>query len=169
MNPAERSRRPSWPSWKPAYRNQLARQMSEAGRHDQRKRRHGPLLAEPPGQPRTVVSAALNWRTAAGDLVAVPTSLTLGPAISTAWPAHRTVLRAGAGGRAMTGTCTGCGLYQSGDPSGKCWECRMAEPGYRARLDATVRDGMTAEYRRSSRVAPGSGRESGDPGPYRFF
>ncbi len=68
----------------------------------------------------------------------------------------------------MTGTCTGCGDYQSGDPSGKCWECRIAEPGYRARLDATVRKGIAAEYAahpewRQTRP------ESGDPGPYRFF
>ena len=68
----------------------------------------------------------------------------------------------------MTGTCTGCGLYQSGDPSGKCWECRIAEPGYRARLDGTVRKGIAAEYAAHPewrQLRP----ESGDPGPYRFF
>ena len=58
----------------------------------------------------------------------------------------------------MTGTCTGCGDYQSGDPSGKCWECRIAEPGYRARLDATVRKGIAAEYAAHPGVAPDPAR-----------
>ena len=46
----------------------------------------------------------------------------------------------------MTTTCTGCGDYQTGDPSGKCYECRLAEPGYAAQLDARVIEGMTREY-----------------------
>lgn len=68
----------------------------------------------------------------------------------------------------MTATCTGCGDYQSGDPSGKCWECRLAEPGYRARLDAQVQAGLAAEsgaHPEWRQVRP----QSADPGPYRFF
>ena len=72
----------------------------------------------------------------------------------------------------MTTTCTGCGDHQSGDPSGQYWECRLAEPGYAAQLDARVIEGMTREYeahpdwkvRQPRTVAPGCG--IGDPVAY---
>ena len=69
----------------------------------------------------------------------------------------------------MITTWTGCGDHQSGDPSGKCYDCRLAEPGYGACLDARIVDGMSREHeahpdwkvRQPRTVAPGRG--IGDP------
>ena len=74
----------------------------------------------------------------------------------------------------MTTTCTGCGDYQSGDPSGQCWECRTAQPGYLAQLRQTVETGMAAEYaahpewQEAAQARQAEGETRG-PSPFRFF
>lgn len=65
----------------------------------------------------------------------------------------------------MTSTCTGCGEHQSGDPLGRCYDCRRAEPGYTARLNAFVRDFMKKEPRSNAEAV----KRVGEPGAYRFF
>jgi hypothetical protein len=88
-------------------------------------------------------------------------------------PVGRQPARAGdgTGGRGMSGTgsltttCPQCGDHQSGDPSGRCFDCRAAEPGYLARLNARVRDLMT----RGPQVPKTAAAEAGEPGAFRFF
>jgi DNA-directed RNA polymerase subunit M/transcription elongation factor TFIIS len=71
----------------------------------------------------------------------------------------------GAEGLPVITTCTQCGDHQSGDPSGRCFDCRTAEPGYLARLNARVREFMAREpHAHKAAVA-----KVGDPGAFRFF
>jgi hypothetical protein len=70
----------------------------------------------------------------------------------------------GAEGLPVITTCTRCGDHQSGDPSGRCFDCRTAEPGYLARLNARVREFMAREPQAHNAAA-----EVGDPGAFRFF
>jgi hypothetical protein len=77
----------------------------------------------------------------------------------------------------VTGTwpCStqGCG-YQSGDPSGQCWQCRAVQPGYLAQLRQKVETGMAAEYAahpgwREAAQASQAETEAQGPSPFRFF
>ena len=87
MNPAEAIEAAELAERETAYRNQLARQMYEAGRRDaESDMAHRWAEVARPAAP--VASATPNWRTAAGDRVAAPTSPTPGPATSPARPAR---------------------------------------------------------------------------------
>ena len=85
MNPAEAIEAVELAERETAYRNQLARQMYEAGHRD--AKRTWPVTGHRPrGQPHAAVSATPNWRAAAGGPVAVPNSPPPGPATFPARP-----------------------------------------------------------------------------------
>ena len=86
MNPAEAIEAAELAERETDYRNQLARQMYEAGRRDAEATwpAAGP---KSPGQPHAVASVTPNWSTAAGVLVAVLTSPAPESATSPARPA----------------------------------------------------------------------------------
>lgn len=74
------------------------------------------------------------------------------------------------GADGLTTTCIQCGDHQSGDSSGKCFDCRMAEPGYRARQAAALREFLIEDNKRLAQMGLQPQRPpQADPGPYRFF
>lgn len=78
-----------------------------------------------------------------------------------------------AGSGPATQTCAECGDFQSGDPSGLCYSCRLDQFGYRARQAAQVREFVTQDNKRLAEMGLTPHRASqvqrDDPGPYRFF
>lgn len=69
--------------------------------------------------------------------------------------------------------CAECGDFQSGDPGGLCYSCRIAQPGYRARQTAQVREFVIEDNKHLAQMGLAPHRapqvQRDDPGPFRFF